>query len=201
MSPRRSEATRLRRQIATGLPSTRPRRHAGSHGRSQVRPRIPGKTFGLAVEHVRVGVPPLRDQPDVFGHVGVRRARPLAVDDLMVVTGIKGKKLGGGVGRVERGRKLGYQMGEGGGAGGGDERGGRGGGGGGRKGGGGGEGGGRPRGREETRSGETHTDVFATLASDLSVALLPTRRFEFSDSPLTLATPRWSRHSPLNSPL
>src|SRR5262245_49310414 len=44
-SPLRSDATRLRRQIATGLPSTRVRRQAGSQGRSQVRPRIPGKTF------------------------------------------------------------------------------------------------------------------------------------------------------------
>ncbi len=40
-----SAATRLSRQMATGLPSTRVRRQAGSHGRSQVRPRIPGKTF------------------------------------------------------------------------------------------------------------------------------------------------------------
>jgi hypothetical protein len=40
-----SAATRLRRQIATGSASTRPRRQAGSHGRSQVRPRIPGKTL------------------------------------------------------------------------------------------------------------------------------------------------------------
>src|SRR6185369_10866351 len=46
-----SAHTRLRRQIATGsgfsplFSSTRPRRHAGSHGRSQVRPRIPGNTF------------------------------------------------------------------------------------------------------------------------------------------------------------
>ncbi len=45
MSPRRSDATRLSRQIATGAPSIRVRRQAGSHGRSQVRPRIPGKTF------------------------------------------------------------------------------------------------------------------------------------------------------------
>ena len=30
---------------ATGFSSTRPRRQAGSQGRSQVRPRIPGKTF------------------------------------------------------------------------------------------------------------------------------------------------------------
>ena len=46
-----SAATRLRRQIATGsgsfalLSSTRPRRQAGSQGRSQVRPRMPGKTL------------------------------------------------------------------------------------------------------------------------------------------------------------
>ena len=45
MSSLWSAATRLRRQIATGLPSTRPRRHAGSQGRSQVRPRMPGNTF------------------------------------------------------------------------------------------------------------------------------------------------------------
>ncbi len=44
-SSRWSAATRFSRQMATGLPSTRVRRHAGSHGRSQVRPRMPGKTF------------------------------------------------------------------------------------------------------------------------------------------------------------
>ena len=44
-SPRRSEATRLRRQMATGFSSTLVRRQAGSQGRSQVRPRMPGKTF------------------------------------------------------------------------------------------------------------------------------------------------------------
>ena len=31
--------------MATGLPSTRLRRQAGSQGRSHVRPRMPGKTF------------------------------------------------------------------------------------------------------------------------------------------------------------
>ena len=45
MSPRWSAATRFRRQIATGLSSTRSRRQAGSQGRSQVRPRMPGNTF------------------------------------------------------------------------------------------------------------------------------------------------------------
>ena len=50
ISPLLSAATRFRRQIATGsglswVSSTRPRRQAGSQGRSQVRPRMPGKTF------------------------------------------------------------------------------------------------------------------------------------------------------------
>ena len=31
--------------MATGFSSTLPRRQAGSQGRSQTRPRIPGKTF------------------------------------------------------------------------------------------------------------------------------------------------------------
>ena len=35
----------------------------------------------FAIQHVGVGEAPVRDQPDVLGHVGVRRARPLAVDD------------------------------------------------------------------------------------------------------------------------
>jgi hypothetical protein len=45
MSSRRSAATRYKRQMATGFSSTRRRRHAGSQGRSQTRPRMPGKTF------------------------------------------------------------------------------------------------------------------------------------------------------------
>ena len=49
-SPLLSAATRFSRQIATGsgfalFSSTRPRRQAGSQGRSQVRPRMPGNTF------------------------------------------------------------------------------------------------------------------------------------------------------------
>ena len=123
-SSRWSAATRLSRQIATGLPSTRPRRHAGSHGRSQVRPRMPGKDVRLAVEHVRVGVPALRDQPDVLGHVGVRRTGPLAVDDLVVVAGIatlvgctRNLSQGGATGSLEggkAGRKSGKLVGTGG---------------------------------------------------------------------------------------
>ena len=42
----------------------------------------------LAVEQVGVGVAALRDQPDVFGNVGVGRAGPLAVDDFVEVTWI-----------------------------------------------------------------------------------------------------------------
>ena len=45
MSSLLSAATRFSRQMATGSSSTRPRRQAGSQGRSQVRPRIPGKTL------------------------------------------------------------------------------------------------------------------------------------------------------------
>ena len=47
-----------------------------------------GEHVGLPVEHVRVGVPSLRDQPDVLGNVGVRRAGPLAIDDLVEVARI-----------------------------------------------------------------------------------------------------------------
>ena len=87
-SSRRSAATRLRRQIATGFSSiaraparrlARPIARAPEDAREHVR---------LAVQHVRVGVPPLRDQPDVLGHVGVRRTRPLAIDDLVEVARI-----------------------------------------------------------------------------------------------------------------
>src|SRR5688572_29335593 len=45
--------------------------------------------IGLPVHHVRVGVPALCDQPDVFRHICVCRAGPLAVDNLMVVLGIR----------------------------------------------------------------------------------------------------------------
>jgi len=45
MSSLKSAATRFRRQMATGFSSTRPRRQAGSQGRSHVRPSTPGNTF------------------------------------------------------------------------------------------------------------------------------------------------------------
>ena len=66
----------------------RPRRQAGSHGRSQVRPRMPGKTFEFPVDRPRLAVAAGGDQPDVFGHRRMRRARPLAIDNLMEVVGI-----------------------------------------------------------------------------------------------------------------
>ena len=49
-----------------------------------------GEDVGLPVEHVGVGVTPLGDQADVLRHVGVRRAGPLAIDDLVEVVGISG---------------------------------------------------------------------------------------------------------------
>ena len=45
MSSRLSEATRFSRQMATGFSSIRPRRQAGSQGRSQTLPKMPGKTL------------------------------------------------------------------------------------------------------------------------------------------------------------
>ena len=45
MSPLWSAATRFKRQMATGFSSVRTRRQAGSQGRSQVRPKMPGNTL------------------------------------------------------------------------------------------------------------------------------------------------------------
>ena len=81
--------------MATGFSSTRPRRQAGSHGRSQTRPRMAGKDVALPVQHEGGGVAPLRDQPDVLGNGRMGRTRPLAVDDLVEVVR---------VGSVGRGR-------------------------------------------------------------------------------------------------
>ena len=88
MSSRRSAATRLRRQIATGFSSTRVAAASGLAGAVAGAPEDAREDVRLAVEHVRVGVAPLRDQPDVLGHVGVGRAGPLAVDDLVEVARI-----------------------------------------------------------------------------------------------------------------
>ena len=43
---------------------------------------------GLPVDHVGVGVAPGGDQADVFGNRRMRRAGPLAIDDLVEVVGI-----------------------------------------------------------------------------------------------------------------
>lgn len=48
-------------------------------------PENAGEHVRFAIDHVGVGISLLRDQTDVFRHVGVRRARPLAVDDSVVV--------------------------------------------------------------------------------------------------------------------
>ena len=79
ISPRRSAATRFSRQIATGLPSRRPRRQAGSHGRSQVRPENRRETRWTPGSPCRRRCTALRDQADVLGNVGVRGTGPLAI--------------------------------------------------------------------------------------------------------------------------
>ena len=97
MSSLKSAATRFKRQIATGSglalafaisgepSSTRPRRHAGSHGRSQVRPEDAGKNVGLPVDEVGVAVMTRGDQPDVFGNGRMGRACPLTIDDFVEI--------------------------------------------------------------------------------------------------------------------
>ena len=67
--------------MATGEPSIRAAPAGGLAGTVAGAPEDPREHVGLAVDHVRVGVPPLGDQPDVLGHVGVGRAGPLAVND------------------------------------------------------------------------------------------------------------------------
>src|SRR4029077_796277 len=52
-------------------------------------PEDPRERVGLAIGHVRVGVPTLGDQADVFRDVGVGRARPLAVDDPMEIVRVR----------------------------------------------------------------------------------------------------------------
>src|SRR5258706_1695388 len=53
-------------------------------------PQDAGKDVGLPVQHVGVGVAPLGNHPDILRHVRVRRAGPLAIDNLMEVIGISG---------------------------------------------------------------------------------------------------------------
>ncbi len=58
------------------------RRLAGPVARA---PEDAGEHVGLPVEEVRVRVAALRDEPDVLGDVGVSRAGPLAIDNLVKV--------------------------------------------------------------------------------------------------------------------
>ena len=48
-------------------------------------PQDGGEHIRLAVEHIRLGVAPLRDEPDVLGDIGVGGAAPLAVDYFVVI--------------------------------------------------------------------------------------------------------------------
>ena len=89
ISPRRSEATRLRRQIATGAPSIRVRAACRLAGTVAGPPEDPREHVGLPVGHVGVRVPPLSDQPDVLGDVRVGRTGPLAVDDPMEIVRVR----------------------------------------------------------------------------------------------------------------
>ena len=89
MSPRRSAATRFRRQIATGVPSIPAAPAGGLAGAVAGAPEDARKHVRLPVEHVRVGVAALSDQADVFGDVGVGRAGPLAIDDPMEIVRVR----------------------------------------------------------------------------------------------------------------
>ena len=86
-SPRRSAATRFRRQIATGFPGRHPGARGGTPAHTAGRrcARECRENVRLPVEHVGVGVLALRDQPNIFGDVGVRRTGPLAIDDFVKV--------------------------------------------------------------------------------------------------------------------
>ncbi len=55
-----------------------------------------GKDVRLPIDHVGVGVAPGGDQADIFGHRRMRRAGPLAIDDLVEIVGR------GNIGRLQR---------------------------------------------------------------------------------------------------
>ena len=59
---------------------------AGAVARSTQDPR---KDVRVAIQHVGVGVPAERDEPDVLRHVGVRGACPLAIHDPVVMMGVR----------------------------------------------------------------------------------------------------------------
>src|SRR5258706_107303 len=51
-------------------------------------PEDPREHVGLPVDHVRIAVPALGDEPDVFRDGRMRRTCPLAVDDFVEIVGI-----------------------------------------------------------------------------------------------------------------
>src|SRR4029077_5916946 len=51
-------------------------------------PQDAGENVRIPVDHVGVGVAPVGDQPDVFRHRRMRRAGPLAIDNLVKIVGI-----------------------------------------------------------------------------------------------------------------
>ena len=51
-------------------------------------PQYAGENVRFPVEHVGAGVFALRDEPDVFRNIGMRWARPLAIDNFVVVVWI-----------------------------------------------------------------------------------------------------------------
>ena len=51
-------------------------------------PEDPGEDVALAIQEIGFGVAALRDEADVLGDVGVGRAGPLAIHDLVEVVGL-----------------------------------------------------------------------------------------------------------------
>ena len=56
-------------------------------------PENAGEDVRIPVDHIGVGVAPVGDQPDVFRHRRVGRARPLAIDDFMKI--VRNADIGG----------------------------------------------------------------------------------------------------------
>jgi hypothetical protein len=52
--------------------------------------QYPREDIGFAVFHVRIAELPLGNHADIRGHVGMRRATPLAVDYLVKIFGLGG---------------------------------------------------------------------------------------------------------------
>ena len=87
MSPLLSAATRFSRQIATGCVLDPPAPAGGLARAVAGAPENAGEDVRIPVDHVGVGIAPVGDHADVFRHRRVRRARPLAIDDLVKIVG------------------------------------------------------------------------------------------------------------------